>query len=355
MLQVTRLGAIPLGIKTCNLNIKGVDNNANETYMPNKKLYIFDPKDHHNTLKETLLLNKLSNTDFKKIIEQGEETIQSIKSIENSTIDEKSINEILIQVKQFLQNLLSKLNELKTEISKQITLEDIENVVQTVSPSAVMVTGTGNSGVLGSGVIIRDNNGKKYILTNAHVIEGINDEHKGSNPRFYRVTFYNGTDSNEPIEALASLKSISNSDEHDLALLEITSNTKLPENVGVTMRDVTQNPIRVGEPVIAIGTPFGRRDSVTFGIVSHADRWAPININNHIQTDAAIDPGNSGGGLFDMQGRLIGINTWGIGKLSGAIRIDNIKTMLESWGIPVMSDSEINKSPSKELATLVKN
>lgn len=364
MLQVTKISSMPLGVRT-NANSNRPDNyNVSETFrlsdkhdfaaLGNPLIYPFvSNKTPKSLMNEALLLNKLPGTDFDKIIKQGEQTIQSLESLESSGLDERATNEVLIQIKQFLQNLLDKLNELKNEISKQITLEDIEQVVKTASPSAVMITGLRDSGTLGSGVIIRDNNGKKYILTNAHVIEGINDDDKpnklfGAN--LYKVTLYNGTDSNTPIEAYASLKSISNSEEHDIALLEIVSKVKLPENAGVEMRDITKDPIRVGEPVIAIGAPFGRRDSVTFGIVSHTDRWTPLNINNHIQTDASIDPGNSGGGLFDMQGRLIGINTWGIGKLGGAIRIDNIKTVLESWGIPVKSNTKISKIRPKVLA-----
>lgn len=256
-----------------------------------------------------------------------------------------------------LEKRITKLNNL---LNSQLTLDKIQEIANKISPSTVRVQGevegydwyTGESRkytVTGSGVIIIDNKGNRYILTNGHVVEGSAirmEEHPNG---AYRVTLYNGSDTKKPTEFYAELVQAKNGvaysdpDSHDLALLKIPSNVKLHSNVGIKLRDVTQAPLKVGEPVLAIGNPFNERDSISFGIMSHIDRRSDLNQNQHIQTDAAINPGNSGGGLFDMQGRLVGINTWGYRNtngVGGSIRIDYIKKVLEEWGIPVMSANE---------------
>ena len=71
--------------------------------------------------------------------------------------------------------------------------------------------------------------------------------------------------------------------------------------------------LQIGEPVIAIGNPFGLSDTVTTGIISQVGRLLPdpmgFSISNIIQTDAPINPGNSGGPLLNMNGQVVGINT----------------------------------------------
>jgi serine protease Do len=102
---------------------------------------------------------------------------------------------------------------------------------------------------------------------------------------------------------------------NDLAVLRVEA-TGLP---AIAFRDPDQEPLVVGETVVAIGSPFGLDASVTTGIISalnreidlpeEADAGGRLVIPSLIQTDAAINPGNSGGALVDTQGRLIGINT----------------------------------------------
>lgn len=259
------------------------------------------------------------------------------------------------------QNLTNQINGLNQNLNNRITLDQIMNIVDKVTPSTVMVegeveyfnpfTGEKEKGtVTGSGVIFIDNNNNRYILTNGHVTEGSDIRRNGSDS-VYHIKIYNGSDYKNPIEFDASpimlangQRAYSSPNEHDLAVLAIPPNVKLPPGLGVRMRDITQAPLRVGEPVIAIGNPFRERDSVSFGIMSHIDRQATgLNQNHHIQTDAAINPGNSGGPLVDMQGRLVGINTWGYRNtngVGGAIRVDEIKKFLEKCGIPVMSAQE---------------
>ncbi|MCA1784289.1 MAG: trypsin-like peptidase domain-containing protein [Intrasporangiaceae bacterium] len=166
-----------------------------------------------------------------------------------------------------------------------------------MTPSVVTIDVTGNSvggsgGSLGSGVIYRSDG---FILTNHHVIEPAMD---GDVDVTIRLA------SGDIIAA-----EIVGSDElNDLAVLQV-DRTGLP---AINFRPEDE-PLVVGETVVAIGAPFGLETSVTAGIISALNREIRIDaaqvIPSVIQTDAAINPGNSGGALVDAQGRLIGINT----------------------------------------------
>ena len=137
---------------------------------------------------------------------------------------------------------------------------------------------------LGSGFIISADG---YILTNAHVVDGADE-----------VTV-RLTDKRE-----FKAKTIGTDKRTDVALIKIEA-TGLP---AVKMADISQ--LKVGEWVVAIGSPFGFDNSVTAGIVSAKGRSLPQeNYVPFIQTDVAINPGNSGGPLFNMRGEVVGINS----------------------------------------------
>jgi serine protease Do len=137
---------------------------------------------------------------------------------------------------------------------------------------------------LGSGFII---SGDGYILTNAHVVDGADE-----------VTV-RLTDKRE-----FKAKTIGADKRTDVALLKIEA-SGLPV---VKLGEPTQ--LKVGEWVVAIGSPFGFDNSVTAGIVSAKGRSLPQeNYVPFIQTDVAINPGNSGGPLFNMRGEVVGINS----------------------------------------------
>jgi len=138
---------------------------------------------------------------------------------------------------------------------------------------------------LGSGFIISDDG---YIFTNNHVVENTDKILvKISDGKEYEAKII-GTDSKT-----------------DIALIKIKPDNGLP-TVEIGDSDV----VRVGEWVIAIGNPFGLEQTVTAGIVSAKGRVIGAGAyDNFIQTDASINPGNSGGPLFNMQGKVIGINT----------------------------------------------
>jgi len=154
-----------------------------------------------------------------------------------------------------------------------------------------------------------------YILTNEHVIHGAES---------VRVQLL-GRD--KPITA----KFIGSNYEHDLAVLQIA----LPRTISV-LRLGRSKKVRVGEWVMAIGNPLGLDHSVTVGIISAKERPMQIGDRSYphlLQTDAAINRGNSGGPLINLQGEVIGINTavsqssQGIGF---AIAIDVVRDELQA-------------------------
>lgn len=140
----------------------------------------------------------------------------------------------------------------------------------------------------GSGVIIREDG---YIVTNNHVIEGATDiEVTLTNNKTFKAELI-GTD---PATDVALIKV----DAQGLPVIPFGDSDKL----------------RLGEWVLAIGSPYNLRSTVTAGIVSAKGRSIPDNsrefkIESFIQTDAAVNPGNSGGALVDKAGNLVGINT----------------------------------------------
>ncbi|HEY9095124.1 MAG TPA: Do family serine endopeptidase [Hydrogenophaga sp.] len=150
---------------------------------------------------------------------------------------------------------------------------------------------------LGSGVIVSP---AGYILTNNHVIEEADE---------IEVLLNDGRQ--------AAAKVIGTDPETDLAILKIDLQN-LPV---ITLGD--SDRLTIGDPVLAIGNPFGVGQTVTSGIVSALGR-TQLGINtfeNFIQTDAAINPGNSGGALVDISGRLMGINTAIYSRSGGSMGI----------------------------------
>jgi S1-C subfamily serine protease len=139
---------------------------------------------------------------------------------------------------------------------------------------------------LGSGVIIDADKG--YIVTNNHVINGADD---------IQIGLHDGRE----IKA----KLIGADKESDIALLQIEA-----KNL-TSIKQTDSDNIRVGDFAVAIGNPFGLGQTVTSGIVSALGRsgLGIEMLENFIQTDAAINSGNSGGALVNLKGELIGINT----------------------------------------------
>ncbi|TXI93900.1 MAG: DegQ family serine endoprotease [Aquabacterium sp.] len=148
---------------------------------------------------------------------------------------------------------------------------------------------------LGSGFIVSQDG---YVLTNAHVVEGADE------------VYVNLTDKRE-----FKAKVVGTDKRTDVAVLKIEA-SKLPAPVRVG--DV--NRLKVGEWVMAIGTPFGLENTVTAGIVSAKARDTGEEIR-FIQTDVAVNPGNSGGPLINMRGEVVGINSQILSRSGGFMGI----------------------------------
>jgi S1-C subfamily serine protease len=142
----------------------------------------------------------------------------------------------------------------------------------------------------GSGFLIDDSEG--YVVTNNHVIDGATR---------IEVSFIDGT------QALAEI--LGADPDSDIAVLQVDV---VPEGVeGLEFAD--SDTLAVGEAVLAIGSPFGERWTLTSGIISALNRRISgaeqYAIGGVIQTDAAINPGNSGGPLLNLNGQVVGVNT----------------------------------------------
>jgi serine protease Do len=163
---------------------------------------------------------------------------------------------------------------------------------------------------LGSGVIVRQNGDTVYVLTNNHVVQEADQLNVGlSDGRQYEAELVGGD---------ARL---------DLALLKFTSSEEVP-----VATFGNSNDLRVGDWVVAVGNPFGFESTVTSGIVSALGRTSAMaqaqqrganvpTLTDFIQTDAAINPGNSGGALSNLDGEIVGINTWIASQSGGSVGI----------------------------------
>jgi serine protease Do len=209
-----------------------------------------------------------------------------------------------------------------TNILKEFN-NSLEALAQKVSPAVVQVLVTGfgpvgdeNGGTntavlarqqtLASGVIV-DPDG--YIITNAHVVAGA---------QVIRIVLTLPIDEGETEKSEAGKKEYNATllgvhTDTDLALLKIDAK-QLP-----FLPIEPQRPVRQGELVVALGSPEGLQDSVTMGVVSSVNRQAdPSRPMVYIQTDAPINRGNSGGPLVDVDGYMIGINTFILSSSGGS-------------------------------------
>jgi len=192
-----------------------------------------------------------------------------------------------------MQNQIDEINDLILTNSKSKTLSLIE-IFEKAEPGVVRVNTQRNqtsdeTGGVGSGFVFDK---KGHIITNAHVIE---DSTKTV------VTFLDGRSYNAKIIGI---------DEYtDIGVIKVNADLKLLQPLSLG----DSSNLQVGEPITAIGNPFGLSGSMTSGIISQMGRLLPsgsgYSIPDVIQTDAAINPGNSGGPLLNMRGDIVGINT----------------------------------------------
>ncbi|TFV86791.1 trypsin-like peptidase domain-containing protein [Blastococcus sp. CT_GayMR16] len=164
--------------------------------------------------------------------------------------------------------------------------------------AALQVTGSDGRGGAGSAVVV---SGDGLLLTNAHVV---------GRAAHGRAVFSDGSESDVDVVGADPLS--------DLAVVRARTATPPPAVLG------DAGTLRVGQLVVAVGNPLGLAGSVTAGVVSGLGRSLPTRdgrtarvVEDVIQTDAALNPGNSGGALADSASRVVGINTavagWGLG------------------------------------------
>ena len=211
----------------------------------------------------------------------------------------------------------------KTVLSaEEVYASNLESVVGVNGNVTTNVWGqTIKNPVSGSGFVISSNDTTSYILTNYHVIDGVSD---------IKVFFSDGTSYDATL--------VGGEEENDIAVLKIDQGNLQTVVLG------DSSAINVGEPVYAIGNPLGELTfTFTGGYVSAKDRSVTMSdgtVMNMIQTDTAINEGNSGGPLFDKYGQVVGIVSAKLSSSSGseasveglgfAIPINDVKDMVTS-------------------------
>ena len=228
------------------------------------------------------------------------------------------------------QALINSLQNQNAELQRELAVRangtalslDSIKIYQDVSAGIVTVQGTLSSGgsnttVLGSGFVFNFSDAD-YIVTNFHVVKGVTD---------ITVTFQDGN---------AYPASVVGSDGYsDLAVLKLTA----PTSEFHPLQVVSSSQLVVGQPVAAIGNPFGLSGSMTVGIISQLGRTLSESlagnfaIANVIQFSAPINPGNSGGPLLDAEGAVVGITTAIVSSSQGV-------------GFAIPSDTILEELPS---------
>ena len=241
------------------------------------------------------------------------------------------------QLQQLVSNLESRNTQLQQELNSGVTPNnasvlslDPVSIYRSANRSIVTIQGdqvtTVNTFfgpqqslqvVLGSGFVIRDT-GSYYIVTNFHVLSGDTN---------LTVTFWNG---NSYVGKVVGTDPYS-----DLGVVSVTA----PPSQLFPIQIASSSSLQVGQPVVAIGNPFGLAGSMTFGIISQVGRTIqdPVagnfSIASAIQFSAPINPGNSGGALLNSRGEVVGITTAVVNGAQGV-------------GFAIPSDTIVRELPS---------
>jgi len=175
---------------------------------------------------------------------------------------------------------------------KAIAGEDFSGIIENSIPSVVIIRTDVNQG---TGFIIHEDG---FIVTNAHVLA----DREGKLASGIKAITYH--------QEIIDMEFIGYDGILDLALLKIPGT-----HSALDLED--SDTLQIGEKVIAIGNPYGFKFSVSQGIVSAIHRRGPNGLDAYIQTDAALNPGNSGGPLINKKGKVIGINNFKVGSGEG--------------------------------------
>ena len=214
--------------------------------------------------------------------------------------NQMNINELSIAITQQQQQQESFKRDIKL---LKVSQEDVSAIVEDAVKGVVAVM---TESSVGSGFIVTS---EGFVVTNYHVIQN-GDE--------IRVLTYDKKAIQAVIIGVDRL--------HDLALLKMEGSFDYLE-----FADSDQ--LQVGRRVIAIGNPLGLSFTVTEGIISALDREGPNGIEEYIQTDVSLNPGNSGGPLLDMEGKVVGINNFKIGgaeSLGFALESNSVKNSINA-------------------------
>ena len=248
-----------------------------------------------------------------------------------------SIRETLFSTNQTLTNTVSDTSKIQSSSDKTlISLADYSetgtSVAKKVLPSVVGIqveysvssifyrNMNSTATAQGSGIIISEDG---YILTNNHIINSSTSSSYYEVGKANKVTIYLYND-----ETAYDATIVGTDEQTDLAVLKINKDNLTPAELG------NSDDVQVGEFSMAVGNPLGMQSSVSSGIISAVNRSVTSDGNtyNLIQTDAAINSGNSGGALVNSKGQVIGINTL---KMSGS----GIEGM--GFAIPINSTTDI--------------
>ncbi|MDA1196653.1 MAG: trypsin-like peptidase domain-containing protein [Nanoarchaeota archaeon] len=256
---------------------------------------------------ENNLANQISSVDA--TVHDVKRNITMENRVQDAQIDniQKDTNKAIITltsiVSEIQEESSAQLEKLQQDLaSVSANSKDFSAIVEQVLPGVVSVqTDVG----LGSGAIISKDG---YIVTNQHVIAGANA---------MRIVKANGDAFSARIVGVNAGK--------DVAVLKISGTHE-------ELWFAAKNTIRVGEKVIALGSPGGLDFTVTQGIVSAVGR--EFNGNTYVQTDVPINPGNSGGPLINTDGRIIGLNNFKIAGFDGvgfAIESDTVESIADAF------------------------
>lgn len=218
---------------------------------------------------------------------------------------------------------------------------DVESIAAAVMPAMVELSGTITQSTnnywfgggaqtyatAGTGIIIGKSDDSIIIMTNAHVVTDVDD---------LQAAFVDGTS--------ASATTVGSRTDKDVAVVKVKlsdlSDSTL-DSIAVATLNTNSDALTVGQPVVAIGNALGEGQSVTSGIISATGRSITVNnytYENLIQTDAAINSGNSGGALLNSAGEVIGINFAksdddGVQNMAYAIPVSDVYDLVESMSL----------------------
>jgi len=202
---------------------------------------------------------------------------------------EKEIGEVKQENQFGINTITQEIAQQKKDVDAQIELlksstqEDFSAIIGFAIEGVVNIKTDKSAG---TGFIVNSNG---YIVTNLHIIQGA---------IFVQVQTFDGV--------IYDATLIGGDEFTDLALLQVPTSFN-------ELNLADSDKVQLGEKVIAIGNPLGLSFSVTEGIVSAVDRVGPNGSPSYIQTDVALNPGNSGGPLINKEGEIIGINNFKIG------------------------------------------